>query len=213
MAENIRTVMIFEMLGRPPEHLKQSMEHFIGQVSNEKGVEVLNKNIGEPKKIEKSEQELFTSFAELEINFDNLNSLLKILFVYMPSHIEIVYPQELRMKNTDISTLTNELVRKLHQYDEITKRLTMEVRILQNQIYHLKTGQTVEEAAAAQEKAKKEGKEEKEDNLSSLEKKTSLTKEETKAEEETKREHKKEHKKKTKSKKSKSTKKKGKKKD
>jgi len=132
--EKIRAVLIFEMLGRPPEHLKDSLVQFIEKISQEDGIEVLNKEIHEPKKLEQSKQELFTAFAETEMDFQNMLSLFKVIFVYMPSHIEIIKPEEIRMKNFELNTLLNELVRKLHQYDEITKSLVIEKNILQKQL-------------------------------------------------------------------------------
>jgi len=130
----IRAVLIFEMLGRPAEHLKTTLEQFLDKVSKENGVEVVNKKVHEPKQIGDTKQELFTTFSETEINFKTLQDLLKIVFVYMPSHVEIVSPQEMSLKNFDLNTLINELVRKLHQYDEIAKRLAIERSILQQQL-------------------------------------------------------------------------------
>ena len=158
MADEIKSILIFEMLGRPAEHLKSTFEQFINKLSEEEGVEILNKKINEPKRLEKTKQELFTTFAETEINFKNLQSLIKILFLYMPSHIEILSPSELRIKNFDIATLTNELVRKLHQYDEIAKRLAIERAILQKQLQQHIQPATEELKGKAEEKTKETGK-------------------------------------------------------
>ena len=52
----------------------------------------------------------------------------------MPSHVEITNPEEIRIKNFDLTSLMSELARKLHQYDEIAKRLMIERSILQRQL-------------------------------------------------------------------------------
>ncbi len=134
MADNIKAILIFEMLGRPADYLKETLINFVGKISKEDGIEVTNKNIHEPKKLEESKQEIFATFAETEINFKGIDKLLKIIFVYMPSHIEIISPEELRIKNFDLNALINELIRKLHQYDELAKRLSIERGILQKQL-------------------------------------------------------------------------------
>lgn len=133
MTEEIKAILIFEMLGRPAEHLKLTLEQFIDKISKENYVRIINKKFNEPKKIEEA-KELFTTFAEVEMNFKDLLSLFKIVFVYMPSHIEIISPSEIKIKNFELNDLMNELIRKLHRYDEIAKRLVIERDILQRQL-------------------------------------------------------------------------------
>lgn len=134
MVEKIKAVLIFEMLGRPVEHLKNTLVQFVEKISQEDGVEILNKKIHEPKKIEEAKQELFTTFAETELSFKDMPSMFKIIFMYMPSHIEIIEPEEIKIKNFDLNILMTELARKLHQYDEIAKKLSIERSILQRQL-------------------------------------------------------------------------------
>jgi len=133
MAE-IKAIIIFEMLGRPPEHVKTALADFIDKIGKEEGVKITNKKISEPKRVKNAEQEFYTSFAETEITFDNLNTLLKIVFIGMPSHIEIIYPEEIKLKNFDLNTVVNELTRRLHQYDEIVKRLAIERQMMVKQL-------------------------------------------------------------------------------
>jgi hypothetical protein len=137
MKEKIKAVLIFEMLGRPAEHLKVTLEQFIDKLSDEAGVEVSNKKIHEPKKLEEAEQELFTTFAEAEINFKDIESLLKVVFIYMPSHIEIMSPKTFQMRNFELGTLMGELARKLHQYDGVAKKLVVERNILLKQLQEM----------------------------------------------------------------------------
>ncbi len=170
----IKAMLIFEMLGRPVEHLKATLEGFVGKVAQEKGVEILNKKIREPKKIEEVQQEIYTAFAETEIKFDGIDTLLRIVFVYMPSHIEIISPSEFQVKNFEIGTLMSEIARKLHQYDEIAKRLAVERNILMRQLQEIgvrpailppeteeeakerkKAGEKIEKAEKKVEKSKK----------------------------------------------------------
>jgi len=128
----IKAILVFEMLGRPADHLKLSLEDYMNRLSEEKDIEIINKKIHEPKKVE--EEDLFTTFSEVEIKFKNINELFRILFVFMPSNMEIITPEELRLKNFELTPMINETVRKLHQYDEITRRVLVERDILRNQL-------------------------------------------------------------------------------
>jgi hypothetical protein len=133
MAE-IKTILIFEMLGRPPEHLKDTFVKYIEKLSKEEGIEIFDKKINEPKRIEDAKQEIYSTFAEVEADFKDISSLMKIIFVYMPSHIEITSPSSINFKNSELTALMNELTRKMHQYDELAKRLIIEKQILEKKI-------------------------------------------------------------------------------
>jgi len=140
MVEKIKAIVIFEMLGRPADYLKETLKKFIDKVNNEKGVKILGKKIKKPKKLEQAKQELYTTFAEAELEFEDMQAMFKIIFIYMPSHIDIISPEEIKIKNFDLNVLMTELARRLHQYDEITKRLSAERNILYTRLKQTKEG-------------------------------------------------------------------------
>jgi hypothetical protein len=127
MTQKIRAVLIFEILGRPPEHIKQALDDFVSQLDKQKGISLESKTIHEPKLIEeKDSKDLYTTFAEVEVLLDNINSLFLIVLNMLPSSIEIIQPEELSLSNHDLSLTLNELTVRLHRYDEVAKTLTME---------------------------------------------------------------------------------------
>lgn len=131
MAEKIKTLFIFEILGKPPEHIKETMSQLINKLGELPGIKIDKKTIHEPKAIkDKDMEDLFTTFSEVEISGDNINNIIDIMFYAMPSHIEIIEPEELRLKNFDISSLLSGITVKLHRYDEIAKALAIERNIL-----------------------------------------------------------------------------------
>jgi len=134
MAEGrIHAALIIEILGRPPEYIKETLSSILDNIGKEKNTEIKSSKIHEPKKIEESEVELYSTFAEIEIETEFM-PLLRIIFTYMPSHIEIISPEYLNLKNHDISIILNETTRRLHQYDEIAKRLGLDRNILEGQL-------------------------------------------------------------------------------
>jgi hypothetical protein len=141
----IEAVLLLEVLGRPPEHILESLKKIVEDIGEEKGVTVKEKLINEPSPL-KEEKELFTTFAEVEIEVEDITQFLGLIFKYMPSHIEIIEPEELRISNNNLNELFNELVRRLHGYDEVA-------RILQNERIILET-----KLREVLEKGKKEGK-------------------------------------------------------
>jgi hypothetical protein len=134
MAESkLDVVMILEILGKPPEYLKEALSNLIDRLGKEPNVSLINKKIAEPKEIDK-EHGIFSSFAEIEIAVNDMKTLIILLFNYMPSHVELINPESINIKNYDLNMLFNELTRRLHQYDEIAKVTMMEKKILLNQL-------------------------------------------------------------------------------
>ncbi len=149
--EKIHAILVLEILGRPPEHIKATLVEIVDKMGKEKNVKVINKTIAEPKPV-KEEENVFTSFAEIEIETE-LAQLLSLIFGYMPSHIDIITPENLRIKNFDLNFFLNELVRRLHQYDELAKAMMIERQMIAKQIQEGKI------QAVQGEKKEKEGKE------------------------------------------------------
>ena len=133
----IRALFIFEMLGRPATHIKESLEKLIEQLGKQKGIEIVRKEIHEPKIVQDkvnqinekkldNEKELFTTFAEAEIIVDNFNLMISIILNMLPSHVEILSPNEINFKNFELSSLLTDLTIKIHKYDEVAKVLMLD---------------------------------------------------------------------------------------
>jgi hypothetical protein len=148
---------IIEILGKPKDHVQESLEKLIESMDQDKGVFVSSKKIHEPKKIESKEEnekqdELFTSFAELEVDFEKVENLLSFVFKYMPSNIEITKPENFVLKNDFLAEILTSVILRLHKYDEIAKKLVQDNRILQNKLNII--GQKIKEAREKEEKNK-----------------------------------------------------------
>ncbi|MEK6917356.1 MAG: hypothetical protein AABW51_00220 [Nanoarchaeota archaeon] len=131
--KKIEVVIMLEVLGRPPEHVTNSLNEIIKSIDEEPGVIIKEKMMNEPAPL-KEEKELFTAFAEIEIEVETLMQLFSLLFKYMPSHVEIIEPEDLRMKNNDWNELLNELTRRLHGYDEVARIMQNENMILEKKL-------------------------------------------------------------------------------
>ncbi len=145
MAEKIQVILILEILGKPEEYIKNSLTELVEKIGKEENVNLINKSIAEPKKVE-GEENWFTTFAEVEIE-TTLQKLLNLIYSYMPAHIEIIYPENIEIKNFDMNNFLNELARRLHQYDELARRILIEREILAKQIQEGKLKLKKEESA------------------------------------------------------------------
>lgn len=121
----IQTSMVIEILGRPPEHVTEAINGIVEKIGTEKGVKLLEKTCHEPIPVEGS-KDLFTTFADIMVELDSLDDYFKVMFTYMPSHIELISPEKITLINSDLNMLGNKLMQRLHEYDAITKKVILE---------------------------------------------------------------------------------------
>ena len=137
--------MMFEMLGRPPEHLIETMTGLIEAIGAEKGIKVKDKKIHDARKIDNKDKEgniitdgeLYSTFSEIEVEAESVSSLLSLQFKYLPAHMELISPEEFKWTNGDFNMMANEILAKLHQYDAVAKSALMNNQILAKKISEL----------------------------------------------------------------------------
>ena len=134
--KKIRAVMILEVIGKPPEHLTETLEGITTNIDNEKGVCIVEKKINEPVSM-KENKEFYTSFAEIEVEVEEIMRLAALMLKYMPAHIEIISPEFIAITNNDWNDILNEIVRRLHGYDEVARIIQTEKIILEKKLREL----------------------------------------------------------------------------
>lgn len=128
-SKGIHCRMIIEMLGAPEEHVVDTLKLVLQTIKeDEKGIEVLDGKVHKTKK----QGEFYSSFAELEIIFEDLNTIAAVCFAYMPSSIEIIEPEEFKLKSNDITAFVNEILGKLHDVDSRFKSVNIANKILED---------------------------------------------------------------------------------
>ncbi len=189
--KKIKAAIILEMMGRPKEHLASTMEQLLEVIGKEKNLAITNKKVHELKKVEQKDKEgkvievpedrqLYSTFAEVDIEFESIMDLMMLCFKYLPSHIEIIEPENFMLSNFDLNAFFNELATKMHYYDAIAKSALTNNQILANKLKALmqKSGMTLKDITPEDVPAEKtEVKEEKKDS-EALKKKSKKTKKE-----------------------------------
>ena len=150
----IRAVLILEVLGRPPENLKETLTDLIQRIGEEKGIKVEEKIIHDSNLI-KDQKDLYSSYAEVEVSLDEPFLLLLLTFKYMPSHLEIISPENIPLTNAKLGEMVNELTRRLHKYDELARVLQAEKQMLENQIKKLQGNEETGKAPTKKKSIKK----------------------------------------------------------
>ena len=162
--DKIRAVFVFEIMGRPAEHIVTTLNMFIDKLAEIPAIKIEERNVHKPKLIEdENVQNLFTTFAEVELTADNLEVVFDIILQMLPAHVEILEPIEFRIQNFELSGMLSKLAIKLHKYDEIAKASIMDRNALmkrmeemQAKINELELGKKpAKKKPAAKKKSKK----------------------------------------------------------
>ena len=158
--KNIRVMLIIEVLGRPPKHLTEALEKISGKIDEEKGVTVKEKKINKPVKM-KEQKGFYTSFAEIEVEVEEILHLAILMFKYMPAHIEILSPELIALTNNGWNDIFNELTRRLHGYDEVARVIQTEKAILEKKLREVLDEKKKKEIPKEEKSERKEDKTEK----------------------------------------------------
>ena len=125
--EKVRAMMIIEIAGRPPEHLIGRLKEHVRKIKSIKDVGYLSETFSDAKKINE-EKDVYTAFAEVEVETNTFSRLIELIFDFMPSSVEVVSPKEVNLDMHGATGILNDLAGRLHKYDEVAK-----IAKLQNQ--------------------------------------------------------------------------------
>ena len=98
---------VIEVLGKPQEHVKNSLQSYLEKIKNDETYLVKSVETSKVKKQE--EAELWANFAEIEFSTAKVENILSFCFDYMPAIIEIVEPSELKFADSEVSHFLNDL--------------------------------------------------------------------------------------------------------
>jgi len=128
MEQEIVFRAVVEVLGKPKEYVETSLQGYIHNLEQNSQFVLLSKQFADAQQQER--EQLWASFAELEIKTSSVEHLTGFCFDYMPSVLEIIAPQKIVFDDAQISKFLNDLQAKLHAVDMVAKELQAENSIL-----------------------------------------------------------------------------------
>lgn len=116
---------IIEVVGYPEDYLKEAIDKIIDNIKQKEYYKILYLYVEDIKKLDK----MSSTFAEIEIEVQKLQDLLDFCFDYLPSSVEIIEPESINEKSTEISGFLNDLMLKLHEYNMVLRNLQAENKV------------------------------------------------------------------------------------
>jgi hypothetical protein len=131
--QKIAAVLILEIIGRPKEHLVETLKNIIEQMGKEPRTTVREYEIKEPVTL-KDKEDFFTTFAEVEVGVEGIIDLVILMFKYMPAHIDVLTPELIALTNNGWADILSEITRRLHAYEEVVRVSQIEKNILETKL-------------------------------------------------------------------------------
>lgn len=116
---------ILDILGAPKDYIEKELRKHVDKLKEEGLKVVLEKY--EPAQ---PQDKLFSTFAELQIEFKNAQELLDFCFDSMPSSVEIISPEKIMIDLHDLTSLLNDFQAKLHHADLMLKGIQAQKQVL-----------------------------------------------------------------------------------
>ena len=131
--EKIEARTIIEVAGFPKEHVENSAKKLIETIKNLKDLKVETIELAEVKEV----KNMWSTFLEAELKFNDIESMVEFCFNFMPSSIEILEPSNFRLEQRELANLMNDLLRRLHNYSMAISGLVMEKKVLEKKLSSL----------------------------------------------------------------------------
>jgi hypothetical protein len=129
----IRFKAIIEILGKPQEHVEETLRLMIKKIEDDKDIHVLNKDFADAK----PSDNMWTTFCEIECVVNDFSRLFGFCIDYMPSSVEIIKPEQVSFNSQDLTNMVNDLQAKLHTIDMVAKKLRNENQFLKKNMNNM----------------------------------------------------------------------------
>ena len=115
--KKIHVLITFEMVGKPKEHVEETLQTYTKKLEEDPNVVLINSDIEEAVELE-DEKGFFSAFSEVEMLLPNMESLTSICVNLMPASIEILGPDSFTFEAREIMNWENDLLARLHEISQ-----------------------------------------------------------------------------------------------
>lgn len=121
---------IIEILGKPKEHVEQTIAKVLEELKKREGLKVVTENIADTKEVE----HFFSSYIDVELKLDDMDKLIDFCFDFLPSNIEIIDPEKIDIDSHLFAEYMNDLLAKLHQQSMVIRNLHAENLVMKEKL-------------------------------------------------------------------------------
>jgi len=127
----IVTRFTFEVLGGPKDHVEATLQKVLDKLEEDKKLKISDKKVFD---CEEQDNKLWSTFAEVVLEFEKVGTLLDVCFDYMPSSVEILEPAGMELDLGEFGESMNDMLASLHKYTMGIKQLQAQNLYLRKQL-------------------------------------------------------------------------------
>ncbi len=115
----IRLKAMFELIGRPKEHVEKQIEEYVKKFAKE-NIKIISLDREQAQEAGEDEHGKYWSVvAECDLVIENMSKLWVLAINYTPSYIEVLGPKKITISDVELTHFTNELLGKLHYLNSL----------------------------------------------------------------------------------------------
>lgn len=127
--------VIIEILGAPKEHVETTMKMVMEELEKRKEVKILKRDFAEAETVKDEKLKNFwSSFVEVDLETEDIESLIGICFDFLPSSVEIIEPSDFRLNSRQVDDVLNDLLEKLHKFSMAMRNIHAENVLLKKRL-------------------------------------------------------------------------------
>ena len=131
----IKAKMLIEVAGFPQEHVDHAMKLITEKFAADRtDVRNISKKTNAAKKVESPDvKEFYTGFLEIDAEYEDIIALLHLTLEFLPSHVEIIAPENIQLATTNLTELFTDISGRIHQYESMVRSLKADQEIMERE--------------------------------------------------------------------------------
>jgi hypothetical protein len=117
---HLKIRVIFEIIGKPKEHIENTMKAYLESIKAENDLYTLETEI---ENAEQLEDDMFGVVGELELLIPSIDKISWLAINFSPASIEVIQPEKLLLEQKEITHWVNDYLAKLHEIGIIQKSM------------------------------------------------------------------------------------------
>lgn len=113
--------VIFEIAGKPKQHVQKSMDAVIKNIDKDNYIIFVNKEFGEP---QENEDGIWSGFIDTEILFRDIQKISYLITNFLPSTINILEPETIKLEQDIATEFFTDLMGHLHSVNTERVQIT-----------------------------------------------------------------------------------------
>lgn len=115
----IRASAFIEVMAVDEDTTTSALKNHLDKIKSQEGIKIFKEDLDEPEEVEDPPQQVsqaYSQIAEIEFIVSSVKNLITFTFLYGPSSVEVLEPEEVELKISELQDMANTTAALVHQY-------------------------------------------------------------------------------------------------